>query len=262
MERMNAKIKIVAILLVAIFLISSAYAGTLCSYKDPDISEHDLQLSDFKVSGDKPLNVGDKISVGFMLTYVGKGYVTFGDKYGIFVAAKSPDGNSRTFGNTYQGKTLKSGDFVNIETDITLDKEGEWVLWVSYCIKAGKETKCGPEKWLYTCHIIVEAKPTCPDGCGCLTEAQAKELGYAYCEGEKTLCGYDQSKIPMYCYQKPKEQDSDNDGIPDEQDNCPNNYNPQQEDLDNDGIGNECDTRDDRDSDGDGIKNCDDQCPK
>ena len=107
-----------------------------------------------------------------------------------------------------------------------------------------------------------EAPPTeCPEGCDCLTEKEAKELGYEYCEDEKTLCGYDQHQNLMYCYQKPKEQDSDNDGFSDEQDNCPNNYNPQQEDSDNDGIGDECDTRDDRDSDGDGIKNCDDQCP-
>ncbi|RLG27355.1 hypothetical protein DRN70_02240, partial [Methanosarcinales archaeon] len=96
----------------------------------------------------------------------------------------------------------KSGKSVTVETDITLDKEGEWVLWASYCIKGKKETICGPEEW-DACKIKVEAKPICPEGCECLTEAQAKELGYVYCGGEKIICGYDQYQKPMYCYEKP-----------------------------------------------------------
>ncbi len=56
-------------------------------------------------------------------------------------------------------------------------------------------------------------------------------------------------------------QDSDQDGIANEKDNCPNNYNPKQEDIDGDGFGDVCDPCDDRDSDGDGIKNCLDKCP-
>jgi len=36
--------------------------------------------------------------------------------------------------------------------------------------------------------------------------------------------------------------DSDNDGVPDYRDNCPNNYNSEQTDTDNNGIGDRCDT--------------------
>jgi hypothetical protein len=36
-------------------------------------------------------------------------------------------------------------------------------------------------------------------------------------------------------------QDSDSDGIPDEEDNCPDDYNPDQEDTDSDEIGDLCD---------------------
>jgi len=54
--------------------------------------------------------------------------------------------------------------------------------------------------------------------------------------------------------------DSDKDGVSDQEDNCPQNYNPQQEDIDGDNIGNVCDSCDDRDSDQDEIKNCLDKC--
>ena len=45
--------------------------------------------------------------------------------------------------------------------------------------------------------------------------------------------------------------DTDGDGIPDDEDNCPATANPGQEDLDNDGTGDVCDN----DADGDGITN-------
>ena len=73
--------------------------------------------------------------------------------------------------------------------------------------------------------------------------------------------------------------DSDGDGIPDEDDNCPNDSNPDQADNDGDGMGDVCDPDDDNDgvpdedegsngtnpnnpdSDGDGINDGDDEYP-
>lgn len=55
--------------------------------------------------------------------------------------------------------------------------------------------------------------------------------------------------------------DTDNDGIADENDNCPSIPNQDQKDSDGDGTGDACDTCDDRDNDNDGIKNCQDNCP-
>ena len=51
--------------------------------------------------------------------------------------------------------------------------------------------------------------------------------------------------------------DSDGDGVPDAQDNCPTVGNASQSDLDGDGLGDACD--DDRD--GDGTPNASDECP-
>lgn len=50
--------------------------------------------------------------------------------------------------------------------------------------------------------------------------------------------------------------DIDGDGLLNDQDNCPFNYNPDQSDIDNDGVGDVCDP----DMDGDGIVNEEDNC--
>lgn len=51
--------------------------------------------------------------------------------------------------------------------------------------------------------------------------------------------------------------DADEDGVPDDTDNCPDAYNPDQVDQDLDGLGNVCD----QDLDGDGVANTYDNCP-
>jgi len=65
----------------------------------------------------------------------------------------------------------------------------------------------------------------------------------------------------------PTRPDSDGDGIPDDEDNCPNTPNPDQSDFDDDGLGDACDNCPDvanpgqENSDSDGIGNACDNCP-
>jgi Thrombospondin type 3 repeat/Calcineurin-like phosphoesterase len=57
--------------------------------------------------------------------------------------------------------------------------------------------------------------------------------------------------------------DGDADGIPDMEDNCPNDYNPGQRDDDGDGVGNKCDdgSTTPTDTDNDGVPDSSDNCP-
>ena len=58
-----------------------------------------------------------------------------------------------------------------------------------------------------------------------------------------------------------EEDDTDNDGVPDVEDNCPLIPNANQTDTDNDGIGDVCDDTDDTDTDNDGVPDVEDNCP-
>lgn len=82
------------------------------------------------------------------------------------------------------------------------------------------------------------------------------DCGGAFCEacGVGQSCEFDADCVTNYCDSgicSSMTSDSDNDGIPDNLDNCIAKPNSGQEDFDNDGIGDECDS----DIDGDGMLN-------
>ena len=117
-----------AILLTVLILsvIPSAQAALLCSYSGPYLSSDYLEVSDFRVTGPKPLKVGDTVTVSFTLESV-KDPVRLGD-YGVFVAAEDPDGMRRDFGHAYRTDMLQEGERLNFEASMTVDKEGDWTL--------------------------------------------------------------------------------------------------------------------------------------
>ena len=77
----------------------------------------------------------------------------------------------------------------------------------TYC--SGKQTICGYETGATAlipkyCFQIPTKYVQCPSGCLCRSEGDAKIEGlYTYCGKQKSLCGYDKTQYPMYCWEKP-----------------------------------------------------------
>ncbi|MEM2291787.1 MAG: CARDB domain-containing protein [Nitrososphaerota archaeon] len=153
---------LLTLLLAAIFFdilpVQIVSAETLCKFEGPDVRD-DLMLTDYYVEGDPEIGVGGTVIISFKLTYVGKYYVTIDPDMGVFAAAKSPDGDVRIVDKQHRGVTLKSQQSVIFHGEITLNKEGEWLIWPSYCIiKDGKKI-CGPSEW-HACTIRVKTIKT------------------------------------------------------------------------------------------------------
>lgn len=77
---------------------------------------------------------------------------------------------------------------------------------------------------------IVEAFTDCNDN------GIPDEQDVAECDGSPWCSDCNENGIPDEC-----EDDTDADGVIDDCDNCPNEYNPGQEDSDGDGVGDVCD---------------------
>lgn len=140
------------------FPVQVASSEEICRYDGPDRSVGELLLSNFVITGDTPIEVGDTIIVSFKLTYVGKASVTFSSR-GVFAVAIDPDGVERIITPRYQGVTIKTGDSVTYRAEFTLDKKGVWDVWPSYCIISGGVEYCSPPKW-HDCTLSVQERKT------------------------------------------------------------------------------------------------------
>ena len=128
-----------------------------------------------------------------------------------------------------------------------------------------------------TCIISQEClSGYCIDGvcCDSLCSGENEACNLPEFEGvcTSTLDSDDDGVLDVYdnCPNTPNSEqaDSDDDGIGDECDNCPTNYNPGQDDVDGDDVGNKCDNcpndsnADQRDRDDDDIGDVCDNCPR
>ena len=84
-----------------------------------------------------------------------------------------------------------------------------------------------------------------------------------YVKGDKKAVRLYSATLDIeYTGETPPPVDTDDDGIPDDVDNCPTVPNPDQADTDGDGIGDACDdTPPPDDQDGDGVPDAEDNCP-
>ncbi len=211
---------------IAILMFGLVNASTICSYEGPDVSEDYVQVSNFLVEGPSEIKPGDEITVKFTVRNIGLEDLYLNSD-GIFVATLDPDSEDASFGFTRQNDILRAPHFTyTAQGDVIYDD-----VMVESTIIVDKEGE-----WIlwpsYHLSVVGEEK---------------------YGPSKWHAC---------YFTVYPTVQDEDMDGVPDDEDNCPNTYNPAQTDVDMDGIGDECDELDDRDLDKDGVKDIIDNCPE
>ena len=103
----------------------------------------------------------------------------------------------------------------------------------------------------------------------CLCAAQFFDPNYSFCDGNDLNAGlvvntYNGGNWEMFFVRNGQSADIDSDGVPDDTDNCPAEYNPDQSNSDGDVIGDACDRcplDPDNDVDGDGVCGEVDNCP-
>jgi hypothetical protein len=103
----------------------------------------------------------------------------------------------------------------------------------------------------------------------CLCASQYFDPNFDFCDGGDLLAGlvtnvYNGGNWDMLFVRNVQSADIDGDGVPDETDNCPAEYNPDQSNSDGDAAGDACDRcplDPDNDVDGDGVCGEVDNCP-
>ncbi|MEM2934311.1 MAG: thrombospondin type 3 repeat-containing protein, partial [Methanocellales archaeon] len=204
MKNKKTVLKIGLVFVALLFGVStSAAAETICSYNEPDVSPDLIRLTNFSVSGNPILKVGDIVTVKFTLQNYGQNDLSLGQK-GIFAATRDPDNLDTSFGFTRSNTTLKYGETVSIEVSRVLDKAGIWKIWPSYHLSL----KTGPDNW-HACSLQVTSA--------------IKDFDNDGISDDKDNCPY------VY---NPDQNDSDNDRIGDVCDVCDDR------DSDQDGIKN------------------------
>jgi len=84
----------------------------------------------------------------------------------------------------------------------TGDKEGKDVIIASATVDGYNLEAQATKAW-----ISEPTKVECPQGCRCLTEAEAKRLGLTWCQRQRIVCEYDAAgNATKYCFEEPTSQ--------------------------------------------------------
>ena len=164
-----------------------------------------------------------------------------------------------TYNSCQETATVEVHDYVNdpdwldpeatIEQDITITLDGQIIQDTDFGgngNEVGEVAISGDYTGLFISRIVITDKARAGGGflAGCSTDPLEEEI----CAPGQALIQYD---FPDWtCHggicpepgdEPPTGPDGDQDGIPDADDNCPDDANPIQEDIDEDGIGDACD---------------------
>ncbi len=156
--------------LTLLTLFKSAVRGfqppyVICHYEGPDVSDDNLQLTDFKVeSFDPVVTTSTVLRVSFKITYVGEEKEFSFGQGGLVLMAETPSGERKPIYRQEVGSLNPGETATLIASEVVLNEEGEWILWPSYIVfiptaVAGTPIyREGPPYW-HACHIKVSAPP-------------------------------------------------------------------------------------------------------
>jgi hypothetical protein len=139
-------------LICALFSLMVSCAGISAAR---DISPDGLQLSDFQVSPAQA-NVGNTVTVSFILTNTSGHPIVISPEFGIFVGTRvnsTSDANNRYFGHKAKGRVLPPGHTIKMQATQKLGEAGVWRFWPAYNVNG----HWGPFRWN---EIVVEATET------------------------------------------------------------------------------------------------------
>lgn len=175
---MRLQIRVICNLFVLLFIGNMLFTViadppppyVVCYYPGPDVSEDDLQLTDFKVeSMDFIVTTETVLQASFKITYVGMDEFFYFGKGGLVLRAQTPSGRKVDLATLPVESMGRGATATLTASDIVLREEGEWIIWPSYTIHiergiaAAPIIKDGPEYW-HACHVRVStpATPTPP----------------------------------------------------------------------------------------------------
>lgn len=135
----------------SVWLLPSIESSSkICSFKGPDVL-YDMSLTNFEISGDLPVRVGDTVVVEFEWTPQ-KDVVLGSD--GIFGGVYVSGLDEGQFGNMLRNQEIDAWDKQEFLYNATFPLNGTWEIWPSFHLNNDSQDLYGFSFW-HTCSIEV-----------------------------------------------------------------------------------------------------------